>query len=392
MTGSEIAREVKMQIRKQAIEQYLSGTLLLSEAATLMGVSYRQGQRIVARYRQSGEAGISDRRQGQGSDKRSIGARRRDRIIRLKRERYADFTVKHFHEDITAREGITASYKTVLRLLQEAGLVQKQSRRGRYRKARKRQPARGMRMHLDSSMHAWLGEDYPKMDLTVALDDADGRILHAHFAPEEGMDTTFVALKAVIRKAGAPLTLYTDRGAHFCTTTETGKVNWEAETQVQRALKTIGIRHLVAYTPQARGRSERVFRVLQDRLVNLLKQRGITDYQTANDYLQKTYMPAYNKRFGRTPESQDPCFFTPHAAHNIDLICAEQYTRIVKNDFTISWKGTPIQLPDTIVKPKHQVIVHRFPDNTLAVSVRGTAILRLNPASKVNNTLTFVPI
>lgn len=381
-----------MEKRAEYFEQHMAGILTLGEVASLIKVTYRQASRLKKYYKEKGKAGLIDGRQGQGSDKRSIGARRRDRIIQLKTGKYANLTVRHFWEQAVENEGITSSYNTVLRTLQAAGVVEKQDRRGRYRRTRKRQPARGMRMHLDSSMHAWLGAHQPKYDLTVAIDDADSRILHAHFAPEEGMDTTFVALKDVIRRYGCPQTFYTDRGAHFCTTTEAGKVDTTSMTQVQRALETLGINQLVAYTPQARGRSERAFKTLQDRLVNELDLRGITDYDAANTYLKKRFIPDYNKRFTVKPETEHNAFFAPHPAQSIDLICSEHNERVVRNDFTIAYKTTKIQLPDTIVRPKHWVTVHRFDDDSLAVSVKGTAILHLTADLSIDNSGKFIHI
>lgn len=389
MEPKEVRKVLRLEKRSQLMEQHTQGYLLLSEVARVLGVSVRQASRLKQRYLAEGKAGLADNRLGQGSEKRSIGSRRRDRIVRLKTGKYALFSVRHFWEQASAHDGVTASYATVLRVLQSAGVVEKSDRRGRYRRARKRQPARGMRMHLDSSMHAWLGTHQPSWDLTVAIDDADSRILHAHFAPQEGMDTSFRALKGVIRRYGCPVTLYTDRGAHFCTTTEAGKVDYDSHTQVQRALDTLGMEHLVAYTPQARGRSERAFKTLQDRLVSELALRHITDYDTANQYLQKRFIPDYNKRFTVKPESDAHCFFKPHPALNIDLVLSEHNERVVRQDFTIAYKKQAIQLPHRIVRPKHRVIVHRFADNALAISARGTAFVHLRPDGKLDNTVNF---
>jgi len=221
------------------------------------------------------------------------------------------------------------------------------------------------------------------------VDDADSRILHAHFAPQEGMDTSFTALKDVIKRYGCPLMLYTDRGAHFCTTTEKGVVDLDSYTQVQRVLDTLGIHHLIAYTPQARGRSERAFKTLQDRLVNELDLHGITDYDAANRYLKRRFIPDYNKRYGVKPEEKEVCFFKPHPALNLDLVLSEHEERTVRNDFTIAFKTKKIQLPDTLIAPKHVVTVHRSQANTFAISAKGTAIMHLNHDLSIIKNATF---
>jgi hypothetical protein len=225
--------------------------------------------------------------------RKRIGMRTLRRLCQLRRERYPDFSIQHFWEQATEKHGLRLSYTWTRLVLQAAGLAEKAPARGKYRRKRERRPLVGMLVHLDGSTHAWLREQ-PMQDLILALDDADGRILYGRFWPQEGTRSTFAALHQVLTRYGRFAELYTDRGSHFCRTATAGAPPDDVHaTQVARALRALGIRHIRAQSPEARGRSERAFGTIQGRLPQELRAAGITDYAAANPYLETVFIPDF---------------------------------------------------------------------------------------------------
>ena len=245
------------------------GELNQEEAAELLGVSERTFRRWTRRYEEEGEAGLIDRRLGKTSGRR-VPADRAEEVERLYRERYQGFTVKHFHEHLVKDHGFGWGYTWSKLHLQWKGVVAKAPRKGAHRRKRERRPLRGMMLHQDGSRYEWL-EGQPALDLIVTLDDATGAIYSAFLIEEEGTASTFRALKEVFSQHGLPMSLYTDRGSHYFRTTKAGEIDRGCPTQVGRALAQLGVEHIGAFSPQARGRSERAFQTLQDRLVKELK-------------------------------------------------------------------------------------------------------------------------
>ncbi|MBM4244462.1 MAG: transposase family protein [Deltaproteobacteria bacterium] len=282
--------------------------------------------------------------------------------------------MRHFWEHATERHGLELSYTWRLLTLQAAGLAEKAPTRGKYRRRRERRPMRGMLLHLDASTHAWLGEDRPMADLDVMLDDADGRILFARFFDQEGTASTFAALEHVLGRHGRFSELYTDRGSHFCRTSRAGQDPDEAQAgQVTRALRTLGIRQILARSPEARGRSERCFGTVQGRLPQELKLAGTTDYEQANRYLDATCVADFNRRFTVKP-AQPESAFVPLAGIDLRLLLSSQHERVVGNDNTVSFNRLVLQLPTSKQRLHHvrcPVLVHEFPDQTLGVSYQG---------------------
>lgn len=362
--------------REMVISKAIDGVVTNGQAADLLGVTARQIKRLKTRYRRDGPSGVADGRSST-SRRRRKPLRTVETICVLKETVYQDFSVQHFYEYLVEEHGIDdVSYSFVLRLLQRNGLVERAPRRGQYRRRRPRQPMVGMRVHLDSSTHHWLGADRPEWDLTVALDDADGRILSAHFTPEEGTMTTLQALFDVLTRFGRFCELYTDRGGHFCKTTNRHKgPDAKQNTQVARVLQALSIRPIWARSPQARGRSERVFRTLQDRLINELKLHRITDYEAANDYLHKVFIPKYNRRFTVKPKMATSAF-TPVPALDLHLLLSIHNTRVVRNDYTVRFDTMVLQLPRSAPRnlPGKEVIVHTFLDGALGVSFKGQLV------------------
>jgi hypothetical protein len=267
-------------------------------------------------------------------------------LCRLKRELYADFSIRHFYEHLTEKHGIAVSYTFTRVVLQEAGITEKEPGRGQYRRRRERRPMVGMLIHLDGSTHQWIA-GLPAQDLIVALDDADGRILYAEFFAQEGTLSTFQALGYIVRRYGRFCELYTDRGSHFCRTAKAGEAPAEEQNgQVAQALRALGIRHILARSPQARGRSERAFATLQGRLPQALRLHGITTYAQANRYLQEVFVADFNRRFTVAP-AQPESAFTPLAGIDLDLLLSAKHERVVRNDNTVTFTNLILQLPTT---------------------------------------------
>lgn len=365
--------------KKEVITMAIDGRLKWLHAADILGLTPRQVRRLRDKYVREGVDAFRDQR-GKTPRRTRIPLQTVEAVCRLKRERYADFSVKHFWEFATEKHGLKLSYNWARLVLQAAGLAEKSPARGKYRRRRERRPMVGMLLHLDGSTHEWI-EGLPKRDLIVMLDDADGRILYARFFPEEGTVSTLSAIAHVLAKHGRFCELYTDRGSHFCHTPQAGgEATTEHNGQVSRALKALGIRQILARSPEARGRSERAFGTIQGRLPQELKLAGITDYELANSYLETTFKPDFNRRFTVRP-AESGSAFTPLAGVELELLLSVQHERTVAKDNVISFNNLALQLPqgaDRMHFVRCAVIVHELLDGHLAVTHLGRVIGRFN--------------
>jgi hypothetical protein len=300
-------------------------------------------------------------------------------VCRLKREVYPDFSVRHFYEKATEKHGLRLSYNWARLVLQEAGVMERAPGRGKYHRKRERRPMVGMLVHLDASMHEWI-RGLPMWDLVVALDDADGRILHARLVKQEGVASTLEALEAVLRRYGRFCELYTDRGSHFCRTAKAGEPPAEEQNgQVTRALHVLGIRHIRARSPQARGRSERAFGTIQGRLPQELRLNRITTYAEANRYLEEIFVPDFNRRFTVAPAQRLRAFTAVPKGMDLSLLLSIQHDRIVRNDNTVTFRNIILPLcstPSRLHFVRCPVTVHQFSDRTLGVSYQGQLLAR----------------
>lgn len=356
----------------------IAGTMTWAVAATVLGLSERHLRRIREKYQRFGVEAFEDGRAGR-QRKRRVPLETLEEVCRLKREVYGDYSMQHFHEVVTEKHGLRLSYTLLRNVLQEAGLVDKAPGRGRYRRKRERRPMTGMLVHLDGSTHAWL-PGLPMQDLIVALDDADGRILYARFVAQEGTASTFEALRAVLTRHGRFAELYTDRGSHFCRTPKAGGPS-ETDVQVSRALKKLGIKQILARSPEARGRSERAFGTIQGRLPQELRVEGITNYDDANKYLERVFVRDFNRRFTVKPTVTESAF-TKLVGIDLELVLAEEHTRVVAKDNTLSIDGVRLQLQpakDRIHFVRCEVTVHRLPDGALVVTHLGRVLGRYAP-------------
>ena len=370
--------------RKEVIVRAIAKELSWIQAADICGITARHMRRLKHRYEQHGYDGLVDGRGGRTRRKR-IAVATIAQLCQLRRTQYADFSVQHFWEKATEEHGLEISYTWAKLALQAAGLADKSPGRGKYRRRRERRPVRGMMLHLDGSTHEWLGGE-PLQDLIVVQDDADSRIHYAQFVPQEGTLSTFAALKHVLHRAGRFAELYTDRGAHFCHTPIAGQAaTTEHQGQVSRALKALGIRQILAYSPQARGRSERTFQTIQGRLPQELRAAGITTYPAANQYLTQVFVPDFNRRFTVAP-TQAGSAFVPLLGVDLDLLLSVHHERTVTNDSTVSFHSLSLQLPrrtDRAHYVRCPVLVHEFPEGTLGISYQGRLLARYDRAGQL---------
>jgi hypothetical protein len=248
--------------------------------------------------------------------------------------------------------------------------VQRAKTRSAHRKKRPRRPMVGMLLHQDASTHAWLPGDARAYDLVVTMEDATSAIYSAFLVEQEGTASSFRGLREVVARHGLFCSLYTDRGSHyFQTPAAGGKVSKTALTQVGRALSQLGIEHIAAYSPQARGRSERVFLTLQDRLPKEFKLAGISTIEAANEWLRETFIAAHNARFAVAAEQEGSAFVADAAGAWREILCIHE-DRIVGNDNTVKWGRLSLQLPPSRLRPhfvRTTVRVHAYPDGRLAV-------------------------
>lgn len=363
--------------RRDVVQKAMEGRITWQQAASICRVTARHMSRLRERYERFGIAGLRDGRTGKRQPSyvpESVVAE----LCRLKREVYPDFSVRHFHEFAVKKHGLRLGYTWTKDILQARGVVDKTPARGKYRRKRERRPMRGMLMHLDASTHTWIA-GLPMQDLVVLLDDADGRILYARFVEQEGTLSTLEALHHVLRRHGRFCELYTDRGSHFCRTGTAGAApDEEQHGQVARVLKVLGIRHILARSPEARGRSERAFGTIQGRLPQELRLAGITDYTAANAYLTEHFVPDFNRRFTVEPIEPESAF-VPLAGVDLKLLLSVHHDRVVQKDSTVIFGRVVLQLPpsrDRAHFARCPVTVHELLDDTLAVSYQGRLLAR----------------
>ena len=366
------------------------GELSQAEAAEVLGMSERTFRRYRERFEADGAEGLYDRRLGRVSARRA-GVDEVMALLDLFDTRYWDFTAQHFWEKLTSEHGMTRSYNWVRLTLQAHGRIQPAARRGAHRRKRPRRPMAGMMLRQDGSSHEWVGGQW--WDLIVTLDDATSEVYSGFFVPEEGTMSTFRALGEVIGGRGLFCSFYTDRGSHYWHTPKAGgKVDKDNPTQVGRALAQLGIEPIAAYSPEARGRSERMFGTLQQRLPQELRLAGITTMDEANRFLVETFWPAHNARFAVSAEDAGSAF-VPFAGDLADILWIQD-DRVVGNDNTVRYKGLTLQIPADRHRhhyAKATVRVHEYPDASLAVLHGPRCLARFdangseieNPARKV---------
>lgn len=346
--------------------RYRRGRLSCRAAADILGMSERTFLRYRGRYEAEGAEGLADRRVGRASGRRAP-ADVAMRVIELYATRYFDYNAKHFHEKLVGEHGLRFGYTWTKRVLQDAGQLQPLRRRGPHRKKRERQPLPGMMLHQDGSRHFWVKDE--QWDLIVTMDDATSEIYSAFFVAEEGTMSSFQALLEVIGRRGLFGALYADRGSHYWYTPSAGKgVDYKTPTQVRRALDELGITLIPARSPEARGRSERMFGTLQGRLPQELRSAGITSIEAANRYLSEVFLPAHNRRF-QVKAAEPDTAFVGYVGELKEVLCIRE-DRVVGRDNCVSYQRLSLQLPPDRQRHHHvkaRVKVHEYPDGCLAV-------------------------
>ena len=274
-------------------------------------------------------------------------------MLGLYRDLYRGFTVQHFHEQLRKRHNYVLRYTVTKLHLQRAGLVVRATTRSAHRKKRPRRPMVGMMLHQDASTHAWLPGEARAYDLVVTMEDATSALYSAFLVDQEGTASSLRGLREVVARHGLFCSLYTDRGSHYLFTPEAGgKVSKTALTQVGRALRQLGIEHIAAYSPQARGRSERVFHTLQDRLPKEFKLAGIDSVEAANIWLRDSFIAEHNKRFAVDAEQEGSAFVADATGAWREILCRQE-DRMVGPDNTVKWDGLSLQLPPSRLRPPH---------------------------------------
>src|SRR5438105_6082524 len=339
------------------------------QAAEILGISDRHMRRWRERYEEFGYDGLFDRRCGKPSHRR-VPVETVEKVLGLYREKYFDLNVQHFHEKLQAEHGIELSYTWVKQALQGAGLVARGRKRGVHRKRRERRPLPGMLLHIDGSRHQWF-QDERWYDLIVILDDATSAIYYAQLVEEESTVTVMAGLQEVIEHKGVFCALYSDRCSHFWLTPKVGgKVDYHRRTQAGRALHELGVQMIPAYSPEARGRSERSFATWQGRLPQELRLRSAGGLGAANRFLREHYIAEFNRRF-QVAAAQRGSAFVPCRSRDLERIFSLQFDRSVNRDNTVSFQNLSLQIERVRWRATLagcQVIVHQHLEGTLSLT------------------------
>ena len=364
--------EVRMARVLDAIASHRAGRLSCVEAGELLGFSERHFRRLRDAYEDRGEEGLVDRRRGRLSPRRG-GEDEAAWMSEMFRTRYFDFRIKHFHEQIWGRpmangQPFRRSYSWTKTALQLRGLTTKAARRGVHRRKRERRALPGMMLFQDGSRHAWLGQG-PELDLIVTMDDATSALTSIFLCEEEDTASSFRGLSETIRAHGLFSSLYTDRGSHYFLTSKAGeKVDMTHPTQLGRALKQLRIEHIPSYSPQARGRIERLWDTLQKRLPPLLRVNAITTIEAANRWLADVYLTEHNARFAVNAAGEGTAFVA--FVGELDNVLCLENERVAGLDNTVRYGGHSLQIPPNGNRhhyAKATIRVLEYPDGAIAL-------------------------
>ena len=367
MSRTRYVQEHRAMRFEEAYQGWSGGRLTQAEAAMVLGQCERSFRRHVERYKADGLEGLLDKRLSQISKRRASVAEV-DQVVQTYKSGFAGWNVAHFHSKYVSEFKGERSYSWLKTVLQGAGLARKAKRRGKHRIKRERAPLPGMMVHQDASTHRWVADAL--WDLVVTMDDATGEHTSMFFCDQEGTASSFHGIGQTVARYGLFASLYSDRGSHYFHTPEAGgKVDKHNLTEVGRALRQLGIEHIAAYSPQARGRSERAFQTHQGRLPQELARAGITDMGAANRYLEESYRHAHNREFTVASELAGTAY-VPFLSGSLPDVLCEQHERSVSNDNCVSFAGMSLQLPADEMRHHYaraRVRVHRYVDDTLAV-------------------------
>jgi len=369
---------------KEVISRALSGEINWIQASEIIGISDRGMRRWRKRLKVEGYAGLLDRRTRRPSGKR-IEIATAETVLKLYREKYFDLNVKHFVEKLHADHEIQLSYTWVKTALQNAGLVKRYAKRGPHREKRPRRPLTGMMLHVDGSRHKWIPGLDQYQDLIVIFDDASSEVYDVQLVEEESTETVMAALKRVVESRGLFCSLYSDRGSHMAWTPKAGGlVDREHPTQIARALKELGIDLILAYSPQARGRCERIFGTWQGRLPQELRLKGIATVEAANEFLRNDWIAMHDASFSVKAE-QPGTAFLPYRGTELEKIFSQQQDRIVSNDNTVRYENRCLQIPQQTFRfslARCRVLVCEHLDHTITVHYGNHVLGRYDAAGQ----------
>jgi transposase len=353
--AAEVERMMKLQ---DVLLKAMAKKITWWQAAEIIGVSDRTMRRWRERLEEHGYSGLTDRRKGKPSDRR-VPLETMETVLGLFQKTYWNLSIRHFHEKLREQHDIQLSYTWVQKALQGAGLVGRRKRRGKHRRRRERRPMAGMLLHIDGSKHQWFGDERWH-DLIVILDDATSEVYYAQLVAEESTLTVMAGLREVIGRKGLFCALYSDRGSHFFVTPKAGeKVDKHRLTQVGRAMKQLGVQMIPAYSPQARGRSERNFGTWQGRLPQELRLAGISGVEQANQFLNERYIAVFNEKFAvkaadpqtafrRTPRTELEWVFTVQTERQVEkdntVAIGERSWQLEKSRFRSSLAGCTVTI------------------------------------------------
>lgn len=367
MRRTEWLQETRRMRFEEAYGAWSERRLTQEEAAQLLGVCDRTFRRYIDRYEEEGLAGLVDKRLEQVSHHRAPV----DEVLALKalyRERYDGWNVQHFHERYRDQHNGQRSYTWVKQRLQEGRLVKPGKRKGRHRRRRERAPLTGMLIHQDGSTHQWVPDQ--TWDLIVTMDDATSEVYSGFFTEEEGTWSSLQGVRETLECHGLFSSFYSDRGSHYWYTPEAGgRVDKGQLTQFGRAMGQLGITMIAAYSPQARGRSERLFGTLQDRLPKEMALAGITTMAAANRFLNRHYWAAFNRRFKVAAAEPGSAFVPLLGVELRDVLCLKA-ERTVQRDNCVSYQGRVLQIPKLRERchyVKATVQVHEYSDGRMAI-------------------------
>ena len=386
MREDKIVMSQKQLNRFNLLQLVLDGRISLRKATPGLGVSYRHAKRLKAAFARDGPAALVHGNTGRPPDN-ALDPLTKERIRRLITDKYEKFNDTHCTEKLILLEKINVSRETVRKMRRAASIAPKRKRRPpKHRKQRPRRSQKGLMLLWDGSQHRWFGEEHPPCCLIACLDDADSELLYAHFIPTETTYGYFTALKQIVQTHGIPMSVYHDRNSIFTRNDN----HWSLEEQLQgfqnptqlgAALKDLGIESIASYSPQARGRIERLFGTLQDRLIAEMQLENITTIEQANPFLI-TFSPQYNERFAKIPENTEKAFRRCNRNLDLDRITSFRYQATVANDNCIRLRGITIQIPPGTNNrswAKTKVHVHQLLDGSWRIYYKDQLIATEEP-------------
>lgn len=383
--NQEVTLTVRDQKRLFAISEVLGGRWTARQAAARLELSLRQLRRLLAAYRRDGPAGVVHGNRGRPSPRR-MAPETREQVLSLARTTYSDYNDHHLTDVLAEEHAIHLSRSSVRRLRRAAGFASPRKKRPpRHRSWRERRPQPGMLLQVDGSEHDWLERRAPKLCLIAAIDDATGQIPWALFRPEEDAAGYFLLLQHLSRTHGLPLAVYADRHTIFQSPKKASISEQLAgqppRSQFGRLLHDLSIDLIPAHSPQAKGRIERLFGTLQDRLVKALRQAGAASLEDADQVLQR-FLPTYNARFAVPPAQTESAYRPWPAGLRHDSVFCFKHERVVAKDNTISFNGHRLPIAPGRSRSSYahcRVEVRQQLNGQLLVSYQGRPLARFKP-------------